>query len=66
MIEPSLPIDTKQLLLFEEVYRTRSVSRAAERLGLAQPTVSIWLRELRRCCSCAPPRACCRPPRPTR
>lgn len=48
MIEPSLPIDTKQLLLFEEVYRTRSVSRAAERLGLAQPTVSIWLRELRR------------------
>lgn len=40
-------IDTKQLLLFEEIYRCQSVSRAAESLGLSQPTVSIWLKELR-------------------
>jgi DNA-binding transcriptional LysR family regulator len=48
MPEPLYPIDSKQLILFDEIYRTQSITRAAERLGLAQPTVSIWLKELRR------------------
>ena len=43
----SLP-DPHLLQLFELIYDTRSVTRAAERLGLAQPTVSIWLGKLRR------------------
>ncbi|MCC6196175.1 MAG: LysR family transcriptional regulator, partial [Burkholderiales bacterium] len=42
------PIDVKLLRLFDELYRTRSVSRAAEALGQSQPTVSIWLARLRR------------------
>jgi DNA-binding transcriptional LysR family regulator len=42
------PIDGRLLQLFDELYRTRSVTRAAERLGLAQPTVSISLGRLRR------------------
>ena len=40
--------DPKLLLLFEAMYRTRSVTRAAEALGQEQPTVSIWLSKLRR------------------
>jgi len=36
------------LLIFDEVYKTRHVSRAAERLGLAQATVSIALGKLRK------------------
>ena len=40
--------DPKLLLLFEAMYRTRSVTRAAEALGQGQPTVSIWLSKLRR------------------
>ncbi len=36
------------LVLFDEVYRTQSMTRAAERLGLSQPTASIWLAKLRR------------------
>lgn len=40
--------DTKLLQLFDLLHRTRSVSRAAELLGQAQPTVSIWLARLRR------------------
>ncbi|MGE5088205.1 MAG: LysR family transcriptional regulator [Candidatus Levyibacteriota bacterium] len=40
--------DPKLLLLFEAMYRTRSVTRAAEALGQEQPTVSIWLAKLRR------------------
>jgi len=39
--------DVKLLQLFELLYATRSVTRAAEQLGLSQPTVSIWLGRLR-------------------
>lgn len=45
---PSAPLDVRLLRLFDVLYRTRSVSRAAELLGQAQPTVSIWLGRLRR------------------
>ena len=41
-------IDPKLLLLFEQLYLTRSVTRAAEQLGQEQPTVSIRLGKLRR------------------
>jgi len=41
-------LDVNLLQLFELIYDTRSVTRAAEQLGLAQPTVSIWLAKLRR------------------
>lgn len=37
----------RQLLVFDEIYKTRSVSRAAEALGLGQPAVSIALGRLR-------------------
>ncbi|MBO9535198.1 LysR family transcriptional regulator [Herbaspirillum sp.] len=40
-------LDPKLLQLFDLLYRTRSVTRSADELGLAQPTVSIWLRLLR-------------------
>ena len=43
-----LPRDVRHLVLFDEVYRGSSLTRAAERLGLSQPTVSIWLGKLRR------------------
>jgi DNA-binding transcriptional LysR family regulator len=36
------------LILFDEIYRTQSMTRAAERLELSQPTASIWLAKLRR------------------
>lgn len=39
--------DPKLLQLFDVLYTTRSVTRSADQLGLAQPTVSIWLRHLR-------------------
>ncbi|MEX8492943.1 LysR family transcriptional regulator [Sphaerotilus sp.] len=42
----SLP-DTRLLRLLDLLYDTRSVTRAAEHLGLSQPTVSIWLAQLR-------------------
>jgi DNA-binding transcriptional LysR family regulator len=42
------PLDARSLRLFDLLYRTRSVTRAAEQLGQAQPTVSIWLNRLRR------------------
>ncbi|WP_153109564.1 LysR family transcriptional regulator [Propionivibrio limicola] len=41
-------LDIHLLQLFELLYTTQSVSRAAEQLGMAQPTVSIWLGKLRR------------------
>ena len=44
---PSLP-EPRLLQLFDVLYGTRSVTRAAEQLGLSQPTVSIWLSRLRR------------------
>ena len=40
-------VDVRWLRLFEQVYATRSVTRAAELLGQSQPTVSIWLGKLR-------------------
>lgn len=39
--------DLDWLLIFEGVYTSRSLSRTAERLGMAQPTVSIALNKLR-------------------
>jgi DNA-binding transcriptional LysR family regulator len=44
----SVPLDAKLLRLFDLLHGQRSVTRAAERLGLSQPTVSIWLGRLRR------------------
>ncbi|WP_137894906.1 LysR family transcriptional regulator [Ramlibacter sp. 2FC] len=41
-------LDVKLLRLLDLLYGTRSVTRAAERLGQSQPTVSIWLARLRR------------------
>ena len=41
-------LDPKVLRLFELLYGTRSVTRAAEQLAQSQPTVSIWLGRLRR------------------
>lgn len=44
----ALPRDARTLVLFDEIYRTQSMTRAAEQLGLSQPTASIWLSKLRR------------------
>jgi len=41
-------MDMKLLSVFDEVYKTRSVSRAGENLGLAQTSVSVALGRLRR------------------
>jgi len=41
-------MDMKLLAVFDEIYKTRSVSRAAESLGLAQTSVSLALGRLRR------------------
>jgi DNA-binding transcriptional LysR family regulator len=41
-------LDLDWLAVFAEVYKTQSVSRAAERLGMAQATASIALAKLRR------------------
>ena len=38
--------DLSLLLVFEAVYAERQISRAAQRLGLAQPTVSLHVSEL--------------------
>ena len=40
-------LDSNLLQLFVVLYNTRSVTRAAEQLNMAQPTVSIWLGRLR-------------------
>ncbi|NMG42200.1 LysR family transcriptional regulator [Aromatoleum toluvorans] len=40
-------LDIKLLRLFDLLYSTHSVTRAAEQLGQSQPTVSIWLARLR-------------------
>jgi DNA-binding transcriptional LysR family regulator len=40
-------LDIEWLILFDEIYKTGSVSRAAERRGLAQGTASIALNKLR-------------------
>ncbi|MDE1166143.1 MAG: LysR family transcriptional regulator [Pseudomonas sp.] len=39
--------EPKLLQLFDVLYNTRSVTRAAEQLGQSQPTISIWLGRLR-------------------
>ena len=44
-------LDAKLLLLFDDIYRTRSVTRTAESLGQSQPTISIWLGKLRAHCN---------------
>lgn len=44
----TVPRDAWLLVLFDEIYRTQSMTRAAERLDLSQPTASIWLGKLRR------------------
>jgi DNA-binding transcriptional LysR family regulator len=44
----AVPRDARMLVLFDEIYRTQSMTRAAERLELSQPTASIWLAKLRR------------------
>ena len=41
-------LDVEWLGVFVEVYKTQSVSRAAERLGMAQATASVALNKLRR------------------
>ena len=41
-------LDLKLLQLFDVLYTTRSVTRAADQLDQSQPTVSIWLGKLRR------------------
>jgi DNA-binding transcriptional LysR family regulator len=41
-------LDLKLLQLFDILYTTRSVTRAADVLEQSQPTVSIWLGKLRR------------------
>ena len=41
-------LDPRLLRMFELIYSTRSVTRAAEQMGQKQPTVSIWLAKLRR------------------
>lgn len=40
-------INVRLLLMFDEVYRGRSVSKAAERLGISQPSLSLGLNKLR-------------------
>ena len=43
-----VPRDARHLVLLDAIYRSQSMSRAAEHLGLSQPTVRIWLGKLRR------------------
>ena len=40
-------IDTRLLAVFDEIYQARSVSAAAEALGVGQPAVSVALAKLR-------------------
>lgn len=42
------PLDPRLLRLLDLLYRTRSVTKAADALGLSQPTLSIWLAQARR------------------
>lgn len=51
MKRPHLPntnlLDPRLLRLFDALFTTGSVTKAAERLGQSQPTISIWLARLR-------------------
>lgn len=40
-------LDVRLLAVFDEIYKTRSVTRAADNMGLGQPAVSIALAKLR-------------------
>ncbi|MCW5652183.1 LysR family transcriptional regulator [Hydrogenophaga sp.] len=40
-------LNMRLLQVFHEVYRTRSVSRAADELGISQPSISLGLAKLR-------------------
>jgi len=42
------PIDIRLLMVFDAIYKTRSVTSAADALDLAQPAVSVALAKLRR------------------
>jgi DNA-binding transcriptional LysR family regulator len=42
-----IDVELKLLTIFEEVYKTRSVSRAGQTIGLSQPSISIGLAKLR-------------------
>jgi DNA-binding transcriptional LysR family regulator len=44
----TVPRDARLLVIFDEIYRSQSMTRAAEKLGVSQPTASIWLGKLRR------------------
>jgi len=46
--DPIPLLDPKWLLLIDRLYSSGSVTRAAEQLGVSQPTVSIWLAHVRR------------------
>ncbi|WP_437884366.1 LysR family transcriptional regulator [Pseudomonas sp. LRF_L74] len=48
MDQPEPLPEPKLLQLFDVLYTLRSVTRAAEQLGLSQPTISIWLGHLRK------------------
>lgn len=41
-------LDIKDFLILSEIYRTKSVSAAVERVGLGQPSISIRLGKLRK------------------
>src|SRR3954465_5856481 len=41
-------LDPRLLRLFDALFATGSVTRAAEKLGQSQPTISIWLARLRK------------------
>jgi DNA-binding transcriptional LysR family regulator len=43
-----VPVEAALLVLFDEIYQSQSVTRAAAKLDLSQPTVSVWLGKLRR------------------
>ena len=43
-----VPVEAALLVLFDEIYQLQSVTRAAEKLDVSQPTVSVWLAKLRR------------------
>lgn len=40
-------LDVRDFVLLDILYATRSVTKAAERLGQTQPTISTWLKRLR-------------------
>lgn len=47
MAVPETLPEPKLLMLFDVLYTTGSVTRAAEQLGQSQPTISLWLGKLR-------------------